>query len=184
MGVKAPSSTRLPPEVAGAVDAWLDASFGQDYWEGISDTVRNQLAAALKAGLDAGESGDQIAARVKDVLGDDASKERATRIARSEVTGSLNAGAEAARQPLYDAGLVTGKEWICVLDKFTREEHEEANGQVVKPGEKFVVGGEECDFPGDFNLSAAMRVNCRCACLSVFPDDDEGAADSTDNSDT
>ena len=52
-----------------------------------------------------------------------------------------------------------------MLDNDTREDHVEANGQVVGPGAMFVVGGEEAPYPGHWSLSAQERINCRCTIL-------------------
>jgi hypothetical protein len=35
------------------------------------------------------------------------------------------------------------------------------------------IGGEACSFPGDQRLSAANRVHCRCACLSITTFDED-----------
>ena len=37
----------------------------------------------------------------------------------------------------------------------------------AKLGEMFVVGGEECPYPGHRSLSAEERVNCRCTFVST-----------------
>jgi hypothetical protein len=39
--------------------------------------------------------------------------------------------------------------------------------------EDFTVGGEACSFPGDQRLSAANRVHCRCACITITTLDED-----------
>ena len=67
-----------------------------------------------------------------------------------------------AQKELESEGLSSGQEWSTMLDEFTRDAHEAANGQQIGPGEQFEVGGELCSYPGDPSLSAANRCNCRC----------------------
>lgn len=66
--------------------------------------------------------------------------------------GGLSAGAE------LQQGFKT---WIAAGAN-TRPTHSEADGQVVGFDELFVVGGEECEFPGDPALSDAEAINCQC----------------------
>jgi len=173
--VKAVRPPKMPPAVQRGVDQFVKDTLAEDYWPGLADSVKADLERALKDGLDAGESGDDLADRVKDVLGPEGGKARAERIARTEATGALNAGADATRGELADLGLVTGKTWLAVLDKDTRDDHEEANGQTVGVNDPFKVGGEECAYPGDVNLSAGQRVNCRCVAVSVAADEESAA---------
>jgi hypothetical protein len=66
--------------------------------------------------------------------------------------GGLSAGAE------LQQGFKT---WIAAGAN-TRPTHAEADGQVVGFDEMFMVGGEECEFPGDPALSDAEAINCQC----------------------
>jgi len=66
--------------------------------------------------------------------------------------GGLSAGAE------LQQGFKT---WVAAGAN-TRPTHAEADGQVVGFDELFVVGGEECEFPGDPALSDAEAINCQC----------------------
>jgi hypothetical protein len=62
---------------------------------------------------------------------------------------------------LIAVGVEGSKVWICQLVD-SRESHAAANGQVVGPGELFVVGGFFAEYPGDIALPAAESVNCQC----------------------
>jgi SPP1 gp7 family putative phage head morphogenesis protein len=161
---------RLPEGVRHAVDAFLDHTVRQPYWQGINATVLADLAEALKRGIHDGDSTEQAAERVRRLMVG-ASRERAVGIARTETTGALNAGHDASRQHLQALGLLKGVEWLCVSDGSTRPAHQAANGQVVNVGEEFLVGGERCQYPGDVRLSPGNRIACRCTSLSVLKDD-------------
>lgn len=58
----------------------------------------------------------------------------------------------------------THKIWASMRDNHVREDHEKADGQKVRIGEPFVVGGEFLMHPCDGSLGAsgAQTVNCRC----------------------
>lgn len=57
--------------------------------------------------------------------------------------------------------------WVALLDDKTREEHADADGQVVGIDEPFIVGGEELEYPGDDNGSDWNICNCRCASVAI-----------------
>jgi hypothetical protein len=59
------------------------------------------------------------------------------------------------------SGLVQVKRWVCMFQN-SRETHMEAHDQEVGPGELFVVGGYECEYPGDPVLPPEEVINCQC----------------------
>lgn len=63
---------------------------------------------------------------------------------------------------LAEQGISLKKRWQSILDSRTRPDHVTANGQTVGINEKFVVGGERCDYPRQTSLSMAQSANCRC----------------------
>lgn len=83
----------------------------------------------------------------------------AERIARTESTAAANKAATVASGI---TNFVTEKVWLSGLDGRVRAEHSDANGQTVLEGEKFIVGGEEMEYPGDPSASAWNVINCRC----------------------
>jgi len=168
-----PEQIRLPKKVRAAMDVQKAIILKQPYWRDIADTYRDQIANKVQKGIEDGKSTDEIADELKESLGEDGSKARAENIARTETTGFLQAGQQAAREELADAGVIKGKTWLSIIDDDTREDHVEANGQTVAFDEPFVVGGEECDYPGDVSLSPEQRCRCRCCSTSVL-DSDEG----------
>lgn len=168
----------LPDDVREAVKEFTEGLLDEPYWEDLPDTVRDRITKILDDGVADGKSTQEVADDIEQQLGGEAGAEvRAKLIARSEMTGALNSGHFVSAKKLADMGVVTGKEWLGIMDDDIREAHEEANGQVVKVDEKFVVGGEECDYPGDTALSADNRCNCRCVLLSVTIDDEQKPAE-------
>lgn len=158
----------LPQDVLAGINKAVDDALGKDYWADIQETTKDNLESALKDALEAGEDMRSIVKRVKeDVFEGDVGKSRAETIARSEVTGALNAGQQEARIYLHEQGVVEGKEWFATFDGRTRLTHENANGETVGVHELFTVGGYPAKYPGDPELPAKERVRCRCIASSV-----------------
>jgi hypothetical protein len=103
----------------------------------------------------------------------------ARRIARTETMTALNGGS-------YSAGLATQellgeqrwKVWFGTTDTRIRDVHWLAHGQVQPYGEKFLVGGEHLDHPGDPLGSGWNVIQCRCTLivLQTQGEADEAAA--------
>lgn len=168
---------RMPPNVEVAVNQWTREALQQPYWRGMAETVRDDVADAVAKGARDGKSGPEVAARLRTVLGANASAKRAEMIARTESTGALNAGHLASQSELNKMGLLKGRKWLSILDANTRQDHRKMNGVMVEPGELFMVGGEPADHPGDYMLTAKQRCNCRCTIMSVLKSPDEIEAD-------
>lgn len=93
---------------------------------------------------------------------------RTEMIARTVSMQAYNAGSTA----LYEDSGVEEQEWVATNDDRTRETHAAANGQVVRVGEPFDVGGSQMLYPGDDSLGAdvAEIVNCRCTTVPIIPE--------------
>lgn len=89
---------------------------------------------------------------------------RARMIARTEAHTAANA---ATHEAAIASGVVTQQEWVSSADERTRLDHADSNGQTVGIREKFNVGGELLEYPGDPNGSAENIINCRCAAVHV-----------------
>ncbi len=161
----------LPSEIAQQIREEIATIPTRPYWQEIQVTTRNQLASTLSEGIANGESLHELMLRVEDskigVLGDEPMTVRAARIARTETTGALNSGHDTTMRGLAADGLIEKKEWSATKDGFTRDTHMDANGQQVPVNQPFDVGGHPGRFPGDPNLPAAERCNCRCTTLAV-----------------
>lgn len=62
------------------------------------------------------------------------------------------------------------KVWLTVRDSAVREQHQEAHGQGVPYGSRFVVcGGQTAEFPGDPTLTKDCLMGCRCFVKPMTP---------------
>lgn len=129
----------------------------------LNDTTWDMLKASLGEGIDLGEGMDQLAARVRAVMGERI-RSSAETIARTEtVSAYTGAAIEGYRQ----SEVVEAVEWLAALDERTRATHIEAHGQVVALGQDFTVGGAKGPGPGLIR-KASESANCRCTTLAVL----------------
>lgn len=132
----------------------------------VNDTAYDSLKWELSEGIREGEAIPELAERIGRVY-DGYTKTDApyktVRIARTETIKASNFG---ALDGYKQSGVVIGKEWLATRDDRVRDEHLMADGQRVKINERFNVGGESLDYPGDG--SAEMSINCRCTILSIL----------------
>lgn len=129
----------------------------------VVETAQERVRQTLAEGLAEGEAVDDLTARVGEWM--KAGKEvYAENVARTETGIVMN---EAAREADRQAG-ASGLEWLAIVDDRTRDTHAEMDGVTVAMGERFVVGGVECDGPGDPGLPAEEICNCRCTTAAVF----------------
>ncbi len=109
----------LPPDIAQVIREEVATIPTRSYWQDIQLTTRQQLVTTLQEGIAEGESLHELMLRVEDskigVLGDEPMTVRASRIARTETTGALNAGHDASMQNLANDGLIEKKEWISTI---------------------------------------------------------------------
>ena len=127
----------------------------------INATTRELLRDSLVEGVDAGESEQGLAKRVRAVFSQRRSNART--IARTEVLSASSAGTLAS----YQQAGVARKRWNTAGDEAVRDSHEGTHGQVVAVSDTFILGdGERADGPGvgpgGRPLTARNRINCRC----------------------
>lgn len=158
--------------VQPAFTAWID-EHGLEKASSINDTTKEDLSASLSSGIAAGETGPELESRISDQF-DGVRDYRTERIARTESAGSMNFGSTAT----YKSAGVQKKSWLAVMDDRTREDHADADGQVVWIDETFDIGGESLQYPGDPSGSAEEVINCRCSLLPEFGKDDGDGVDS------
>ncbi len=128
----------------------------------IADTDRDDVLDAINGGLNEGLGTEEIGRRIRKVA--QMTPYRAATVARTETHAAATFGSiETVRQAERELGVVMVKEWLATKDNRTRPEHLAADGQQVGTDEKFTVGGEMMDRPGDSSASGANVVNCRCA---------------------
>jgi hypothetical protein len=128
---------------------------------GIRKTTLGRVRRELTAGVEAGEGTDKLASRVDRFLAK-IYAHRAETVARTEVLTASNLASDVAARA---TGVAQKKEWIATPDERTRDDHRDADDQVVAMDEPFVVGGHQLMFPGDTSLGApaGQIIQCRCA---------------------
>ena len=92
---------------------------------------------------------------------------RAERIARTEIMVASNEGIFEGGK---NAGIPVKKEWLPIVDQFSRPDHAAMAGVAPIPmDEAFIVGGAQMMKPGDEAGGAEHTINCRCA-LNIVAD--------------
>ena len=179
--VEAPKSHAVIIETKAAEDVfdrasaqWIKKNVARKVTE-IGGTTQEQAASIIKAatteavteGLASQAAlGELIKTRITE-QGGAMSRMRSRVIARTEAHASANAATQEAAKA---TGLALKKEWISSQGSRTRDDHDDANGQVVAMNETFSIGGEALMFPGDPSGSAANVINCRCAAGYIVSD--------------
>src|SRR6266568_1451473 len=120
------------------------------------------LQAHLTAGVQAGESVEQLAQRVDDLYTESIIPDRSQTIAATEVHGANEYGSQEAAS---SSGLELSRVWMTMHNSKVRDDHAEADGQEVGMDEAFDVGGEQLMYPGDPAGSAGNTINCRCTVI-------------------
>lgn len=173
--VAAASVTRL--SIAYGIDFDLAARWVQDFVEAranllagqVTTTTYEAIQGALNEGVAAGESIDDLADRIRGLF-QQTYAGRAETVARTEVISAYNGAATLGASQL-PADVVAAQEWIATRDGRTREEHASADGQIVRVGESFDIGGAQMAYPGDPSGGAGNVVNCRCTVAFLTPDE-------------
>lgn len=128
----------------------------------IADTDRDDVLNAITGGLNEGLGVEEIARNIRRVS--QLTPYRAATVARTETHAAATFGSiESVREAERELDIKMNKEWLATKDDRTRPEHLAADGQQVGMDEKFTVGGEMMDRPGDTGASAGNVVACRCA---------------------
>jgi len=122
--------------------------------------LRNVINQSIDEGLSERETGKLIRERAPIIAAS-----RAQTIARTETHAAAN---YAVQESFISTGIQARREWIAAIDERTRDDHVEANGQIVGLNEPFIVGDDELMYPGDPSGNAEQVVNCRCAVVFVF----------------
>lgn len=133
----------------------------------IPDEVHAMVVSAILEGTQRGESTEQIASRVDDILtftGSENWDHRAQVIAQTETNRHFNGSMLAhglLREKAGDSSLI--KRWDTVMDNKERLAHELANDQPQPLNQPFIVDDEPLLFPGDPTGSPSNVINCRCS---------------------
>lgn len=137
----------------------------------IPDEVYHQVFAVISDGANLGESNQDIAVRVEQVLQVNGSENwpgRARVIAITETNRAYNSGQYAgALLSEQEEGVPLLKEWSAHMHgkgaERTRDTHRAADGQRRRLREPFDVGGFPLMYPGDPAGPPQEVISCRCA---------------------
>lgn len=135
----------------------------------ISGTTEESIRKTIADGLAAQLTNAQIAENISAIANGPISASRAATIARTEVHTAANA---AQFEMVEAVGVKMNREWLSTNDDRVREDHDEADGQVVGPGDDFDVGGETLRYPGDPDGSPHNIINCRCTVAYIEADEE------------
>ena len=144
-----------PPSAKELLDLLVDR---------VAVTTEEQVRGVLEHGIDQGRTSVQIAADLQTSGG--FAPSRAMAIARTEATRATNAGHVAAIEDATAQGIVVDKQWLSARDSAVRDAHVDLDGQVIATGDKWYIGSDSAEFPGDF-AEAENSVNCRCTVVPV-----------------
>lgn len=98
--------------------------------------------------------------------------ERAMTIATNEIMRVQSLASVARIDDLATRHPQLGKMWKHIpVARVPRIGHILANGQIRKPGEPFLVEGEELQYPRDPAGSAENTINCHCLVIPYIPED-------------
>lgn len=136
----------------------------RDYWnKTVNATTKQLLSEKLSAVMQDAPTIEKLTDVVSEVM-EGRINSSAETIARTEVVGAYNAGSSIVRK---EAGVDT-KQWVATNDDRTRDAHLDADGQTVSESAKFLVDGEELEYPGDPHGSVSNIVNCRCSAIAII----------------
>lgn len=149
-------------------DPYVQANLALTYnlMMAIPDEVHAKIVKEILEGTNAGETTEQIAARVEDVLNYTGSLNwpgRARLVAQTETTRHFGSSmlAHALLVEKQDKKSLV-KQWDTTMDDRERTAHRLANDQTVPIGQPFIVDNEPLMFPAAPNGSPANVCNCRC----------------------
>lgn len=137
----------------------------------VRDTAKAEVNKIIKAGQTEGLGMAEIGSRLNEKL-IDFKRHETVRIAQTELASAANNAADQSlKQAEEITGLKLGEEWVSSGQDNMRDAHAEADGQVVRVGEKFNVGDEQLEYPGDPNGSPENIINCHCAIATRIMED-------------
>lgn len=143
----------------------------------VGDNLTQAAQQTLADGVNAGESLDQLKARLLAAFSDTGSQlgpVRADRIAQTEAVRAFNAGALASAEVIQGPDRPLVKQWLTRNDAKVREAHREVNGQIRLLSDPFDVGGFEMQYPGDPTAPMDLTINCRCVMVATAPPRPDG----------
>lgn len=159
----------LPRRVLDAAKEVTRSILERGWIGSIVDGTIKVLRRALRRNSSAGKVGHDLAdAAAGEALVGAGAEKAAKKVARNEAAAAVNAGQAEVRGQLVKAGAVAETAWVTRRDEKVRTTHAAADGQRVRPGRSFKVGGHDAYYPGDPGLPISERANCRCKAVTVY----------------
>jgi F like protein len=121
--------------------------------EAVQPLLRETIFAAYEQGLSVVDAADLIQQKLSA-----AKPAQARMLARTDLNGLANGSSVMAARMVG----IAYKQWVTANDDRVREQHVEADGQMVPVDQPFQVCGEDLMFPGDPAASDECAINCRC----------------------
>lgn len=154
----------VPEQALEVLDDWVDEAAGSTL-ETITEDASRWLRGAHEEGLSIPDISDRLNEDLFEGRLEGYVAERAAR------TGTISTSNLGVHSSFEESDMVVAEEWVAIGDQRTRDDHNEADGQIVAVGETFLVGGEELEHPGDPTASLEQIANCRCTINPVFAED-------------
>lgn len=127
------------------------------------DYIRPLLQDAYEGGATVQDVASGIADLYREWTDTKLENYRSMRIARTETNALVSGGQNyAAIQAEQQLSVQINQVWIATNDAATRMTHAMAHNQSKRPGQLFMVGGAQLEFPGDPSGPAEETINCRC----------------------
>jgi hypothetical protein len=164
----------IPPWMQESIAERLAESFGEDYWEAISETTLGNAETVLRQGLERGHSIDRMARSMREYFLDDGfryARARSENIARTESGNALNgARKDSVRKLQEELGddVPMKQAWLSVLGNTTRATHANLDGVPENKNGMWRLGGIEVPWPAHVDLDPAERCNCQCSLTIEF----------------
>lgn len=143
-----------------AIDRWISAQTATKV-QRINSATRNIIRKIIDDGIDNGIPVREIAANLRD-----AGRFSRARSMLISITETHSAATNATKTMVGDFKFKKEKRWMTAGDERVRESHANVSQEWIDEDEKFDVGGELLDIPGDPNGSA--RNVCRCRCVVMY----------------
>jgi uncharacterized protein with gpF-like domain len=128
------------------------------------DRLAIELTSAVARGVIDGSGYAVIAKSFEDWTS--TSYSNALCIARTEGGRCRSLATMEANREIVDLGIDIQKQWSATLDRRTRHDHQELDGQIQDIDESFTLRGMEADMPRLFGI-AAEDINCRCCTINL-----------------
>jgi len=131
------------------------------------DKLADNVTQNIISGLFQGKSYAEIALWINEET--EASYKQALRITKTEGGRTQSTTTQKGYQEAEKKGIHLKKRWLSTLDKKTRHDHRELDGQTIDVDDYFIIGGHKAKGPRLFGV-AKEDISCRCTTIEVVED--------------